>query len=310
MDELGKLEKVALRNFWKHEALNFTRWLAKEDNIQLLSDEIGIQIVDVRPEVNIGGFSVDLVGLDEDSNSKIVIENQLEQTDHKHLGQLITYASGYNASIIIWIVKNAREEHDKAVEWLNNNTGSELSFFLIKLELWRINDSAPAPKFNVLVEPNDWAKTLQQNQVQDQELTETKLTQIEFWNKFKEYAQNKDTTLKLGRKARAQHWYNISIGTSEAHLGLTIHTRERLLGCEIYIPRSQHLYDRFVEYREKIDQSFDHELEWMPLEEKQASRIKIVKTDVDLADKDKWEDHFEWFLKTAEQMQKVFSKYF
>jgi len=309
MNKLGRLEKIPLREFWKHEALDYTQWLAKEENIQLLSDEIGIQIVEVKAEVNIGGYSVDLVGVDEDSGDRIVIENQLEQTDHKHLGQLVTYAAGYNASIVIWIVKNAREEHDKAIEWLNNHTGSELSFFLIKMELWRIGDSDPAPKFNILVEPNDWAKTLQQNQTEDRELTQTKLNQLEFWSGFKEYAQNNSSKLRVGRKPRAQHWYNISFGTSEAILSLTIIIRENQLGCDVYIPNSPSLYTKFLENKDAIDKASDDQLIWMPLEDKQASRIKAIKENANLNIKDNWKQYYDWFLNTAENMQTVFSKY-
>lgn len=308
MNQLGKLEKINLRSFWSHEAYDFTQWLANDENTQLLSDEIGVSIVEVRAEVNIGGYKVDLVGLDEDSGQRIIIENQLEQTDHKHLGQLVTYAAGYNASIIIWIVKETREEHQKAVEWLNNHTGAELSFFLIKMELWRIGESPLAPKFNILVEPNDWAKSLQQSQTEDRELTQTKLTQLEFWKKFKDYAKNLDSKLRVGRKARAQHWYNISFGTGDAYLALTLNTRENELGCEVYIPKSQALYTTFLEHQETLNQEFNEKLQWMPLEGKHASRIKITKTDVDLNQTEYWSDYFEWLHQTALRMQTAFGR--
>lgn len=311
MNNLGKLEKIDLRACWNHEALDFTRWLAKQENLQLLCDEIRTQLVDIRTEVNIGigGYKVDLVGIDEDSGQKVIIENQLEQTDHKHLGQIITYASGYNAAIIIWIVKEAREEHQKAIEWLNNHTGTDLNFFLIKIELWKIGDSPFAPKFNILVKPNDWAKTLQQNQSDDRELTQTKLTQLEFWKEFIDHSTQHNTSLRLGRKARAQHWHNISFGTSEAHLALTINTREEEIGCEVYIPKSQTLYAKFLENREELDREFDGKLEWMPLEGKIASRIKLTKENAPLENRVKWKDYFIWLQQAAEKMQMAFGKY-
>lgn len=309
MTTLGKLEKVDLRTFWNHEAHDFTQWLAKEENIQILSDEIGIQLIEVKPEVLIGGYKVDLVATDEDSGKKVIIENQLEQTDHKHLGQIITYASGYNASIIIWIVKDSREEHQKAIEWLNNHTGAELSFFLIRMELWQIGESPLAPKFNILVEPNDWAKTLQQNQTDDRELTQTKIAQLEFWNEFKAFANQNKTKLRLGRKSRAQHWYNISFGTSEAHIALTINTREEEMACEIYIPKAPSLFAKFMENKVAIDAEFEEGLDWMELDGKLASRIKITKTEASLDNKEEWPSYFEWLQKIAEKLQLVFGKY-
>lgn len=308
MHHLAALKKVDLREFWRHEALDFTQWLAREENLDLLSNEIGIQLSDVQAEVPIGGYKVDLVATDEDSGHKVIIENQLEQTDHRHLGQIITYASGYDARIVIWIVKDVREEHQKAIEWLNNNTASDLSFFLIRMELWQIGDSPYAPKFHVVVEPNDWAKTLQQNQATTRELTDTKVMQLDFWRKFREYASAHKTQLRLGRKPRAQHWYNISFGTSEAHISLTLNTRDENLGCEVYIPRSPELYQKFLDHREEIDAKFEDRLIWMELEGKQASRIK-VSTKGDLSEAERWEEYFQWLQRNAEQMQAVFGKY-
>ncbi len=307
-ETLGSLKKVNLREFWTHEAFDFTQWLAKEENIQLLSDEIGISLVNVRSEEAIGRYSVDLVAMDEDSERKVIIENQLEYTDHKHLGQIITYASGYNASIIIWIVKEVREEHQKALEWLNNNTTSDLSFFLIRMELWQIGDSPYAPKFHILVEPNDWAKAIQQSNSGTNALTDTKLTQLEFWKQFISYGKANNTSLRLGRKARAQHWYNISYGTSISHISITVNTRENLLGAEIYIPKSEKLFQRFYENKEAIESKLGFELDWQPLEGKQAFRI-IIQTSADITIEEDWENYFEWLKDKAEKLAKTFTKY-
>jgi len=305
---LATLKKVDLREFWKHEALDFTQWLAQEPNIQLLSDEIGISLTDVRAEEAIGRFNVDLVATDEDSQKKVIIENQLECTDHKHLGQIITYAAGYNAGIVIWIVKDLREEHQKAIEWLNNSTVADLSFFLIRMELWQIGDSPYAPKFHVVEEPNDWAKQIQQNQQVTAALTDTKLTQLEFWQQFIAYAKENKTKLRVGRKAKAQHWYNISFGTSEAYIAISVNTKENRMGVEIYIPKAPHLYARFLQNRATIDANLNMQLEWMPLEDKIASRIKTESNaDIDL--EVQWKSYFNWLLTTAEQMAEQFGKY-
>ncbi|MBL4879841.1 MAG: DUF4268 domain-containing protein [Oleispira sp.] len=303
---LSDLKKIDLRTYWKHEALDFTRWLAKEENIQLLSDEIGISLTNVKAEEATGRYSVDIVAKDADSDKKVIIENQLEVTDHKHLGQLITYASGFNASIIIWIVKEAREEHQKAVEWLNNNTNTQLSFILIQMELWQIDTSAFAPKFHVLVQPNDWAKQLQNSASESKELTETKLLQLEFWTQFIRHTKSNNTSLRIGRKPRAQHWYNISFGTSEAHIALTMNTRDNLIACEIYIPNAPKLYKKFKDNQDRIEDKLDFSLEWMPIELKKASRIKTERN-ADIDTEEEWVHYFNWLQDTAEKMAKTFS---
>ena len=129
---LGKLKKIDLRKAWEHEALDFTKWLAKEENLALLSEEIGVDLNLVETEASVGSFNVDILA--EDSNGrKVVIENQLEITDHDHLGKVLTYTSGYNAEIIIWIAKDIRDEHKQAIDWLNEHTDENINFFAIKI---------------------------------------------------------------------------------------------------------------------------------------------------------------------------------
>ena len=129
-----------LREVWPHEALDFTPWLAKEENMALLADAVGLDITVDEEESPVGDFSVDIFASETGTDRKIIIENQLEDTNHDHLGKLITYASGKSADIIIWVVKRAREEHKAAIEWLNNHTDDKISFFLCEIKLYRIGD--------------------------------------------------------------------------------------------------------------------------------------------------------------------------
>lgn len=206
---LSKLNKVNLRDVWEHEALDFTNWLALEENLDALSEEIGIDINLIKTEASVGKFNVDILAEDEATRRKIIIENQLEQTNHDHFGKIITYASGYDAEVIIWIVKDVRDEHQRAIEWLNEHTDEDINFFLIKIELWQIENSNPAPKFEIICSPNEWAKTIKVN-AGSAEITGTKLQQLEFWDKFKEYANKNNTNLRL-RTPRPQHWFDVSI---------------------------------------------------------------------------------------------------
>jgi len=302
---LGKLQKVDLRKAWKHEALDFTNWLAEEENLSLLSDEIGIGIKLLQTEAKVGNYNVDILAEDENTNKKIIIENQLEQTNHDHLGKIITYASGYEAEIIIWIVSDIRDEHKRAVEWLNEHTDDHINFFLVKMELWQIGESPFAPKFQIICQPNEWAKALKESVTSN--LTDTKVLQLDFWNKFKEYASANKTKLKL-RKADPQHWFNISYGSSESHICLTLNTRESQIACEIYIDDSKELFNHLFSNKDNIEKDLGEKLEWLELPGKKASRIKIVR-EGDVGDTNKWEEYFAWFKNEAEKFHDVFKRY-
>lgn len=304
---LSKLKLIDLRKAWEHEAIDFTRWLAEKENLDLLSEEIGIEIKLIQTEAKVGNFNVDILAEDENTGKKIIIENQLESTNHDHLGKLITYASGYDAEIIIWIVKEVRDEHKQAVDWLNEHTDEKLNFFLIKMELWQIGESPYAPKFQIVSNPNDWAKMIKTT-IGQNELSSTKGLQLEFWNKFKDYANNKRSTLRL-RKVYPQHWYDISYGNSESHIALTINTHADQLGCEIYIPDSKYLFTEFQKYEKEIEAELKEKMEWMELPGKKASRIKLVR-EGDVEDVNKWNDYFEWFKVNGERLQNVFGKYY
>lgn len=159
MISLGTLTEITdLRQAWPHEAHDFTPWLAK--NIAALGDTIGIDLSIEETESSVGDFSVDIYAYDADTGRKIIIENQLEDTDHDHLGKLITYASGKDAELVVWLVKKARPEHRAAIEWLNNHTDEGVGFILCEIKLYRIGNSEPAPKFEIIEQPNNWVKEM------------------------------------------------------------------------------------------------------------------------------------------------------
>jgi len=306
MDSLGKLVQGNLSDIWRNETYDFTKWLARKENLELLGDEVGIQITLLQTEADVGIFNVDILAKETISEINIIIENQLEITDHDHLGKVITYASGYDASIIIWIVKDVREEHKIAIDWLNEHTDEEIYFFIVKMELWKINDSPYAPKFHIISEPNDWAKGIKKS-VKETELSETQLLQLEYWKKFKEYGLDKNTRFKL-RNARPQHWFDIAIGNSESLISLTVNTREDLIACELYLYENNELFDYLYDKKAEIEAEIGAELDWLELRTKKASRIKLAK-EAQIQDTNKWNESFEWMFNYAEKFYDVFSRY-
>ena len=156
--KIGKLQEVEIRNLWHHEQYDFSAWLVKDDNIALLNEKLGLTLVDINTEAYVGVYRCDIVAVDETTGIKVIIENQLEDTDHDYLGKLITYASGKSADIVIWVVKRAREEHRSAIEWLNNHTDENIALFLVEIKLYQIGSSDIAVKFEVVEKPNDWTR--------------------------------------------------------------------------------------------------------------------------------------------------------
>jgi hypothetical protein len=308
--QLGTLKKIPLREAWKHEALNFTNWLAKAENLKLLSDEVGIDISLIKTEASVGKFSVDILAEEENTNRKVVIENQLELTDHDHLGKIITYASGFDAKTIIWIVKDVRDEHKQAIDWLNENTNEKIRFFAINIELWKIGDSNLAPKFSIISKPNNWSKSLKKSSsgVTKGKETDLQMLQLDFWTALNEYFNSNESTVNT-RTPRPQHWYDLSLGCGgKAYLSLVIHKRDGYCSVEVYIPNSKELYFHLEQQKQKIETGCDVQFEWMELPNKQASRIIVKQTGFNLQNTESWSSHHQWLLTTIEKIKPIFIK--
>ena len=295
-----------MREVWKHEALDFTNWLAAPENLELLSDEIGIAISLIQTEASVGNFNVDILAEEENTGRKIIIENQLEATDHDHLGKIITYASGFGADIIVWIVQSVRDEHKQAVDWLNEHTDSKINIFAIQMEVWKIAESPYAPRFHVIASPNDWAKAVKTLTAQS-ELSDIQILQLAFWNKFKEYVQDNGGKIKL-RKAHPRGVFDISFGWAGVHIILTVNSQSEQMTCEIYIGDSKQLFSALYEQKGEIEDALSEQLVWEKLPEKKASRIKLL-IKGDLSDQDSWGQHHRWMLEKVTSFQKVFGKF-
>lgn len=293
MESIGKLKKVELRDVWPNEAYDFTTWLAEDENLELLSESIGIDISLIEKESKIGGFSADIYGEEDGTGKKVIIENQLEDTNHDHLGKIITYASGKDANYIIWIVKHARDEHRRAIEWLNEHTDSEIRFFLLEIEIWKIGDSQPAPKFNVVEQPNDWAKVEKKSLAA---VSERDMKCLRFWEEFKSYAEtNKSFTKEFSlRKPHPQNWYDLSVGISELHISMNIQLSKNTLDTGIYIPEHKELFEELKSHQSEIENKIGGKLIWH--QASKASRLKLVKS-ANINDSGNWQDCFDWLIK-------------
>ena len=270
MASIGKLLEVDVRELWKHEQYDFSNWLAKEANLEYLNDILGLTLTDADKEVYVGPYRCDLVAKDETSGITVIIENQLEGTNHDHLGKIITYASGLNAKVMVWIVKEAKEEHRAAIEWLNNNTNNDVNFFLIEIHAYKIGDSDPAPKFEVVEKPNDFVKR-SKIKSEDNELNKRQSERVAFWEQFNQIVAGRGKPFNI-RKATTDHWYDVALGTSEAHVAINLVNKDGNIVVEVYINDNKELFDDLYGNKEEIENQLGFELIWDRLDNKKASR--------------------------------------
>jgi hypothetical protein len=302
---LSKLERVPLRQAWKHEAGDFTPWLAEADNLDTLAQVLGIsELVLVAAEHWVGDFKLDILCTDGDQ--QVIIENQLADTDHKHLGQILTYAAGVGAHKVIWVAESFRPEHAAALQFLNDNTTDDLSFFGVQVELWRIGDSPFAPKFEVVVKPNDWVKTGREQAHAAASASPTKQLQLKFWTALIERLAKNAPQIRP-QKPRPQHWLNNSIGRSGFGLNIIANTRDERLGVELWIPGAEAKthFANLSAQREEIEKALGFELDWQELPDAKACRIATWYPDASIEEDQRWDEYLQWLEERLVVMDRV-----
>lgn len=304
---IGKLKEVDIRELWKHEQYDFSEWLSKKENIENLNEILGLTLVDISKETYVGAYRCDLFAKDETTGIKVIIENQLEISNHDHLGKIITYASGLDAKVVVWIVKEAREEHRSAVEWLNNNTNSNVNFFLIEIHAYRIGESDPAPMFQVVEQPNDFIKNNKSTN-RDESMNKSQSQRIEFWNQFNNVVIERGKPFNI-RKATTDHWYNVAIGTSEAHIDITLVNKDSLIGVELYITDNKELFDKLFEKKDDIEKDLGFKLDWRRLDNSKASRIFYSIKGLNFDDHSNYNELMNKTIDLAVLMRDTFKKY-
>lgn len=313
---LGRLHKVDLREAWSSESSDFTPWLAQEENLKLLGDAVGIELELESQEKEVGPFRADILCKDTANDTWVLIENQLEKTDHSHLGQLLTYAAGLNAVTIVWIAERFTEEHRAALDWLNERTDEKINLFGLEIELWRIGDSPIAPKFNIISQPNGWPKTVQQAAAASAsgEISEHKQFQLSFWTAFKDYMETKSSFVRC-QKPLPQHWTNHAIGRSGAHLGSIVSawnsetgTKGSEIRVELYMdgPNAKPEFAALELQRESLERALGFPLTWHNPENKAMCRL-FTRKDADFLNENLWPEQFAWLKDRLEIMHRVFA---
>ena len=303
---LGRLKKIPVRQIWLNEAQDFSPWLAREENFQLLGEVLGLELELEAQEKNVGPFRADLLFRETLEGSFVLVENQLERTDHTHLGQLLTYAAGLKTVTIVWIAVQFTEEHRATLDWLNDITGEQFRFFGLELELWKIGDSEAAPKFNIVSKPNNWSRAMRDasQQLGLQNLNESQQKKLQFWTEFKVYVeQNSDLR---PQSPRVQRHMNFSLGNSAFHLSTGFRAKEKTAAVALYIkgPNAKSLYELLKQDKEEIEKALGTELLWK--ENPTTAGVDIERANFDYLDETHWQSYFRWMLDKLTVWDKFF----
>jgi hypothetical protein len=310
MSELSRLRKVDLRDTWQSEAKDFTPWLAQEDNLSLLGETLGIDLELEAVEQNVGPFRADILCKDTLSDRWVLVENQLERTDHAHLGQLMTYAAGLNAVTIVWIAARVAEEHRAAMDWLNEITDTEVRFFALEVELWRIGDSPAAPKFNVVSKPNDWSRSTSaaKKSVENAPLTASQQELFEYWEAFEDVL-SQTTNRVRAVKPLPQNWLVHSIGKSAITLNSSINRRECWIRAELYLTgkKAQAYFDILKTDLVAIESELGEPLTSYQ-EASQDRRVFVTRRFPDVTERETWPQQHAWLAEKLASLYGVFKE--
>lgn len=307
---LGRLQPVPLREVWAHEALDFTPWLLA--NPEVLGEALDMDLEIGSAEHPVGDYSLDLIGTDLRTGRSVVIENQLEATDHSHLGQLLTYAGGTDAANIVWVARTFREEHRSALDWLNSRTDTETCFFGVEVSAVRIGTSAPAPLLRVVAQPNDWGKTVRSvTQSREGGSSDRAVLYGQFWERYLAALNETGLGWTRARKGPKQNWFETSSRVSGAAYGVSF-TRGRLRS-ELYLGHphaatNTSRYQHLLQAREAIEAAYGAGLVYEPLDGRQSCRIADYREDASLETMAEWGSYIAWFIDSQRRLRSAIQK--
>ena len=307
-EKLGNLKPVELRDIWPDEAQDFTPWLAKEENLTRLGETLGMELELEGQELNVGDFRADILCRNIENpehETWVLIENQLEETNHSHLGQILTYAAGLEAHTVIWIAKKFREEHRAALDHLNEITDERLKCFGVEVKVWQIGGSARAPQFEIVSSPNDWRREISQEaqRAEIENVSPARLQRKKFWAQVRNYISQRDSQLQP-RERKSTRYLVFDIGRRSFAMSAWINRRHRGLGTELYMtgknaPAHFHL---LKEQQAEIEDEFGDSLKWQEEHRNVALWLDVL----NLTDESDWPNQHKWLADNLEKLDKVF----
>ena len=301
--DLKQLTPVDISKVWETEPQHFTPWLAREENLTLLGEALGMELELDAQEINVGGFRADLRCKNTVDDSWVLIENQLEATDHRHVGQLLTYAAGLDAHTVIWIAKTFRQEYRAMLDWQNRITHEPYRFFGIEVKVWQIGASDRAVQFEVVSSPNNWGRDVSQHTG----LSETEQQLKRYWTGLRDYIADNGSSVNCPAPT-TRNYLQFSIGRTTFTLQAWVASTNREIGIRLYMAGdfSKAHYYLLKEQQEEIHNEFGETLEWHELPENERSRISLSKADTNPLDENNWPQQYKWFTAKLERFDHVF----
>jgi hypothetical protein len=302
---LAWLEPVDIRDVWENEARDFTPWLLA--NADRLGEMLGIDIELEAREYPVGEFSLDLFGRDITNECPLIVENQLAETNHTHLGQLLTYAAGTQAATVVWVAPSFRDEHRKALDYLNDKAGDDARFFGVEVRVVRIGDSPPAPMFSLAAKPSEWRARVEATQ-ESGELSEKREAYRAFWGKYLEAIHERHPGLTNVKAASTRNWTNINYLRRGVNISLAFLAKGRMI-CEIYIDtrdaeRNSAILGALVKHKAEVERAVGEQLQWDDIPLKRACRIRAI-TDGDVLDTKSHDKLITWLADHQFKMKQV-----
>lgn len=304
---LGRLELVDLRAAWPNEASNFTPWLAEEHNLALLGEALGLQLQLEAVEKPVDAFSADILAKDLDTGGLVLVENQLEQTDHTHLGQILTYAAGLGAQTVVWIAATFREPHRAAVDYLNQISAEGHNFFGVQVQLYRIGSSSYAPRFTLVAKPNDWSKRLVARTTDSAERAAAKQEWVDYWQGF--FASSGANDLGLGNRVPPKEgWCRLSqLRSGDPRASIWAHRPDGKLRTVLWLEGvfRTDLFDTLQRNSSALQAASSKALHWDRMDHRKSSMIWIENGESDF---DTEEQEYAWLAATAQEMASIFGQ--
>lgn len=303
MTDLSRLRVVPVREVWAHEAYDFTTWLLA--NADVLADVLGMDLELTAAEHPVGGFSLDIIGREVGTGDVVIVENQLEATDHSHLGQLLTYAGGADPTTIVWCSPSFRDEHRAALDWLNEHTDEGTRFFGVEVSAVQIDESRPAPLFRLVAQPNDWTK--QVHAERDVAVSSRNAAYYAFWTELLSRLKVQHPDWTRSTTGANQGWITLPFGNSGAWYGFTF-TRT---GCrvELYFgspdaDTNLDYFNQIAAHADYLDTAFGAPLSYDPLPGRKACRIHYDRPEGgSIMEPETHEALMTWFISTLERFR-------
>lgn len=305
--ELGRLERVEVRTVWENEARDFTPWLLDHDDH--LAEALGIDLEIEQSEHPVGNFSLDLIGRDLTNDAVLIIENQLGGTDHSHLGQILTYAAGADASSVVWIATSFREEHRQAIDWLNENTQENVHFFGIELQVVRIGESPPAPLFKLVAQPNDWQQQVR-SATRPERIGTRAVLYRKFWTRYLERLRDEHPDWSKARTPSMGNWMEFPSGINAIYI--TPMFAKSQLRHAIYIntgdkSENEGILEHLSQQQEPFETEYGRPLQWETLPNSKSCRIAEYMEDANVNMEDRHDEFIDWFFDAGVRMRRALS---